>query len=130
MCALSACRKYVAVQVATIPSTHYNMGGRAVCIALPLPRDGDGNAAEHVRVAIASVDGTVRVVNGFNPDSVVAAFATRKDIPFSAMAVVPIQNRDAIIAGAHCCTSSDWHVPTKSYYIPPGLCAAPFRFSE
>ena len=92
------------MQVATIPSTHYNMGGRAFSMALVLPRDGEGNAAEHVRVAIASVDGTLRVVNGFNPDSVVAGFATKKDVPFSAMAVVPIQDRDAIIAGVHCPT--------------------------
>jgi hypothetical protein len=75
------------------------MGSRSFCMALALPRDSEGNAAEHVRVAIASVDGTVRVVNGFNPDSVVAVFATRKDAPISAMAVAPIQNRDAIIAG-------------------------------
>lgn len=69
-------------------------------MALALPRDSEGSAAEHVRVAIASVDGTLRVVNGFNPDSVVAAFATKKDIAISAMAVVPIQDRDAIFAGA------------------------------
>jgi hypothetical protein len=75
------------------------MGSRSFCMALALPRDSEGNAAEHVRVAIASVDGTVRVVNGFNPDSVVAVFATRKDAPISAMTVAPIQNRDAIIAG-------------------------------
>lgn len=88
------------MQVATVLSSHPNMGGKSFCAALPLPRNEAGEPAEHVRLAIASSDGTVRVLNGFNPDSVHAAFATKSGSAISAMAVVPIHNRDAVLAGA------------------------------
>lgn len=88
------------VQVATVPSNHPNMGGKAFCEALALPRNDVGEPAEHVRLAIGSSDGTVRILNGFNPDSIHAAFATKAGSAISAMAVVPIHNRDAVFAGA------------------------------
>jgi hypothetical protein len=88
------------VQVATVPASHFNMGGRAFTTSVALPRDPQGSAAEHLRIAIASVDGTMRILNGFNPDSVIAGFATRKDAAICVMAVIPLQSRDAVIAGA------------------------------
>lgn len=98
------------MQVATVLSNHPNMGGKSFCAALPLPRNEAGEPAEHVRLAIASSDGTVRVLNGFNPDSVHAAFATKSGSAISAMAVVPIHNRDAVLAGA----------PPRPHTVCPG----------
>lgn len=90
----------LAVQVATVLSNHPNMGGKSFCDALALPRNEHGEPAEHVRLAIGSSDGTVRILNGFNPESVHAAFATKTGSAISTMAVVPIHNRDALFAGA------------------------------
>lgn len=80
-------------------SNHPNMGGKSFCEALALPRNEAGEPAEHVRLAIGSSDGTVRILNGFNTESVHAAFATKSSSAISAMAVVPIHNRDALFAG-------------------------------
>lgn len=87
------------MQVATVSSNHPNMGGKSFCEALALPRNEAGEPAEHVRLAIGSSDGTVRILNGFNTESVHAAFATKSSSAISAMAVVPIHNRDALFAG-------------------------------
>lgn len=76
------------------------MGGKSFCEALALPRNEAGEPAEHVRLAIGSSDGTVRILNGFNADSIHAAFTTKSGSAISAMAVVPIHNRDAVFAGA------------------------------
>jgi hypothetical protein len=89
------------MQVATIRCNHPLMGGKPFTCAAILPRDEAGQAASMPRLAIGSADGTVRVLNGFKPESLHAVFGTKGTAGVSAMAVVPIHNRDALVTGAH-----------------------------
>lgn len=89
------------MQVATIRCNHPVMGGKPFTCAAILPRDEAGEAAAMPRLAIGSADGTIRVLNGFKPESLHAVFGTKGPAAVSAMAVVPIHNRDALVTGSH-----------------------------
>jgi hypothetical protein len=91
-----------AVQVATIRNSHPMMGGKAFTCAVVLPRDEHGEAAAVPRLAIGSADGSVRVLNGFKPETLAGVFGVKGNAGgVTAMACVPIHNRDALVTGAH-----------------------------
>jgi hypothetical protein len=89
----------VMLQVATIPSSHPLMGGKAFTCAVVLSSDARGEAAAVPHLAIGSSDGTIRVLNGFKADSLSVVFGTKGTSAVSAMAVAPLRGRELLVTG-------------------------------
>lgn len=87
------------MQVATIRNSHPVMGSKSFTCAAILPRDEHGEAAAVPRLAIGSADGSIRILNGFKPESLVGVYGSKGGSAVSAMAVVPIHDRDALVTG-------------------------------
>ena len=80
------------------------MGGKAFTAAVVLPCDEHGEAAALPRLAIASADGTIRVLNGFKPEALAVVFGSKGGAGITALTVAPIQGRDALVSGMrHAC---------------------------
>ena len=76
------------------------MGGKSFTSAVVLPCDEHGEPAALPRLAIGSSDGTIRVLNGFKPEALQVVFGAKGGAAVSALAVAPIQGRDALVTGA------------------------------